>query len=1115
MTQIRSHSSKVLFWCPDLRSYITLSAPQFMLRRLFSTDTRATFRFPSFSFFKKHKVFAMRSAYTILADDPAIEKPLLDDRSYRFIKLDSNDLHVLLISDPSSDRAAASLDVHVGSFADKEYNVSGLAHFCEHLLFMGTGKYPEENEYLSYLSKHSGHSNAYTASEHTNYFFEVSSDYLEGALDRFSQFFIDPLFSKSCKDREIKAVDSENKKNLQNDMWRMYQLDKLTSNPKHPYNGFSTGNFGTLHEEPASRGVNVRDVLLDFYKDHYSSNIMSLVVLGKDSLDDLTYWAITKFSDVPNTNLSRPSYNGQLIYKPDNMGKILKAKPIMDSTKLDLTFLIPDDQEHNWDKRPGSYYSHLIGHESKGSILHYLQKKNWVNELSAGSMKICDGCSVFSAELDLTPLGLENWEEIVVHFFEYLKMLQTQEPPEWLWKELSDMSKIDFRFKQKERTSNTVSKLSSSLFKFKEDFYIPPERLLNCTVLREFDPQEIKKFGNHLKPSNLRISLTSQTFENLPNKEKWYGTEYSYEDISEDLMNALKNVSVNSDLHLPAPNKFIPEDFTVKGEKVEKALPHPWLITDTPKFEIWYKQDDRFRIPKGSISLVVHAPPLGDDIESSVLGLLLGELMDDEFNEMNYFADLVGLKFSLLQFRDSFSIKASGYNDKLPAFLVEVLNKFVNFEPKLDRFESIKYKIAQDLKNAGYDIPYAQIGTHFLQFLNEKTYPDTEKVEVLEKITFKDLQNFTKEKLWSKGIFVQGLIHGNFEYSTAKEVSQDLEDAFNARKQIADSKAQVDEIVRFQSVHLDVGENVRYELPLQDPSNVNSCLEYFVQVGKVEKNNARLRVLTDLLATMLHEPCFNQLRTKEQLGYVVFSGYRLTRSYFGLRVLVQSERPCDYLQYRVERFLESFKKQKLGAALTDEVFTKYKQSLKNMKLTQLKNLGEETSLYWNAINNGFYDFEQKTEDVKILETVTQQELVDFFNDYFDVSQSTKSARLSVCLTLRKTPVFDDKKNFVTAVHNYIYDSELSIATDEIDKIVEEKGADLQAVSNAICGSEEERRKFVSEIEERTKQPTPAGYPKGKLESNTYHFQEAHPRGGAPQPVLPLSKYYYPHEEAHL
>lgn len=74
----------------------------------------------------------MSNQFTILSDDKTIEKPLLDDRSYRFIKLNNNGLRVLLINDPTTDKAAASLDVNVGSFTDKEYNISGLAHFCAH-----------------------------------------------------------------------------------------------------------------------------------------------------------------------------------------------------------------------------------------------------------------------------------------------------------------------------------------------------------------------------------------------------------------------------------------------------------------------------------------------------------------------------------------------------------------------------------------------------------------------------------------------------------------------------------------------------------------------------------------------------------------------------------------------------------------------------------------------------------------------------------------------------------------------------------------------------------------------------------------------------------------------
>lgn len=72
----------------------------------------------------------------ILAD--ALEKPLLDTREYRVVKL-PNDLEALLIHDPDTDKAAAAMDVNVGSFSDPE-DMPGMAHAVEHLLFMGTEK---------------------------------------------------------------------------------------------------------------------------------------------------------------------------------------------------------------------------------------------------------------------------------------------------------------------------------------------------------------------------------------------------------------------------------------------------------------------------------------------------------------------------------------------------------------------------------------------------------------------------------------------------------------------------------------------------------------------------------------------------------------------------------------------------------------------------------------------------------------------------------------------------------------------------------------------------------------------------------------------------------------
>ena len=118
----------------------------------------------------------------------------MDRRTYRALEL-KNGLQVLLVHDPQAKKSAAAMDVRVGSLADPSEH-QGLAHFLEHMLFLGTKKYPQVGEYDKYLSEFQGYNNAFTAREHTNYHFEVNHDGFRGALDRFAQFFIAPLFKR-------------------------------------------------------------------------------------------------------------------------------------------------------------------------------------------------------------------------------------------------------------------------------------------------------------------------------------------------------------------------------------------------------------------------------------------------------------------------------------------------------------------------------------------------------------------------------------------------------------------------------------------------------------------------------------------------------------------------------------------------------------------------------------------------------------------------------------------------------------------------------------------------------------------------------------------------------
>ncbi len=192
-------------------------------------------------------------------------------------------------------KAAVALAVGVGSFCDPPY-CEGLAHYCEHGLFMGSKKFPGENEYDAYVSLHGGSDNAMTEAECTVYYFDVVPSSLEGALDRFSQFFIEPLLRHESCARELQSIDEEFSLSRNNDGCRLQELQCHTSVDDHPCRKFCWGNTESLMTVPHSKGVDVTSSLRDFHRRYYKAPLMQLCVLGTQSLDELQEMVCRLFS---------------------------------------------------------------------------------------------------------------------------------------------------------------------------------------------------------------------------------------------------------------------------------------------------------------------------------------------------------------------------------------------------------------------------------------------------------------------------------------------------------------------------------------------------------------------------------------------------------------------------------------------------------------------------------------------------------------------------------------------------------------------------------------------------------------------------------------------------
>ena len=96
------------------------------------------------------------------------------------------------LSEDGEPQAYVSLTVNAGSFNDPSHR-GGLAHFLEHMIFMGSEKYPEEDAYSEHISEHGGYVNAETNFEKTVFQFEINYSGLEKALDMMANNFYRPL----------------------------------------------------------------------------------------------------------------------------------------------------------------------------------------------------------------------------------------------------------------------------------------------------------------------------------------------------------------------------------------------------------------------------------------------------------------------------------------------------------------------------------------------------------------------------------------------------------------------------------------------------------------------------------------------------------------------------------------------------------------------------------------------------------------------------------------------------------------------------------------------------------------------------------------------------------
>uniref|UniRef100_A0A0R3RZQ2 Insulin-degrading enzyme n=1 Tax=Elaeophora elaphi TaxID=1147741 RepID=A0A0R3RZQ2_9BILA len=918
-----------------------------------------------------------------------IIKSTEDQREYRGLEL-TNGLRVLLISDPKTDKSAASLDVNVGHLMDP-WDLPGLAHFCEHMLFLGTDKYPSENEYSKFISSHGGITNAYTATDHTNYHFDIAPEHLHGALDRFVQFFLCPQFTESATEREVRAVDSEFSNSLFNDQWRMLQVERCflhlyaipslslyfrsLSKPSHDYGKFGTGNRTTLMVEALKNGIEPRKALLEFHKTHYSSDVMSFAILGKESLDQLEQMVTSlSFGDIEKKNVSRKTW-GEGPYGEEQLGVKVELVPVKDLRYLTLTFPIPDyrDDYRSW---PAHYVSHLVGHEGPGSLLSELKRRGWVNSLSAGDRLLARGFGNFSISVDLSEQGLLHTDDIVELVFSEVGLVKQAGPLKWIFDELKQLQEIKFRFKDKENPLNYVTHISSELQR------IPFEDVICADYKMDlYKPDLIKELIERLKPENMFYAVISQEYAGKKDniKEKWYGTEYSSIKLDKKVLSKFSDAlaQVPDFLSLPAKNEYIATKFDLKPR--EETKKSPYIIMNNDWCRLWFMQDNDFKLPKLSTRIAFKSPMMQSDPLNSYLSAMFVICLQDAISEETYNAHLAGLKSSFDLQSYGIALHVSGYDEKQPRYINDLVQRFITFVPDEERYKVLKETFCRNLRNFRQSQPYMQSHYYTTLLLGSRQWSKEEVLACAENCGVEKLRKFTRESLHA--LQIEALIYGN---GTEKESAKILDEVVSKFKELPDARhlfaSELD-----QCREHEIPKGCQYVYKAFQPTHPNSSVNYIMQAGL---QDTRENVLLELIVQLAAEPAFNQLRTNEQLGesnagYIVHTGARRNNGVQGIELLIQGQHIPEFMEERIENFLVTFRSDL--EKMPDDEFLDNVEALATKRLEKPKTMKAQAGRYWAEVDSGFYLFERNDIEVPILRKLTKADVIEYFDKHFAVN----------------------------------------------------------------------------------------------------------------------------------
>ncbi|MGO4745755.1 pitrilysin [Serratia quinivorans] len=877
-----------------------------------------------------------------------INKSDHDPRQYQAIKL-ANGMTVLLVSDPQAPKSLAALALPVGSLEDPNSQL-GLAHYLEHMVLMGSKRYPQPENLSEFLKKHGGSHNASTASYRTAFYLEVENDALAPAVDRMADAIAEPLLDPGNADRERNAVNAELTMARSRDGMRMAQVGAETLNPAHPSARFSGGNLDTLKDKPGSK---LHDELTAFYQRYYSANLMMGVLYSNQPLPELAELAAKTFGRVPNHDAGVPPITVPAV-TPEQQGIIIHYVPAQPRKQLKVEFRI-DNNSAEFRSKTDTYISYLIGNRSQNTLSDWLQKQGLADAINAGADPMVDrNGGVFSISVSLTDKGLAKRDEVVAAIFNYLKMLRSEGIKQSYFDEISHVLNLDFRYPSITRDMDYIEWLVDTMLR------VPVEHTLDAPYLADrYDAKAIAARLDAMTPQNARIWFVSP---NEPHNKMAYfvNAPYQVDKITPQRFEQWQQLGKGISLSLPALNPYIPDDFSLT--KPSHEFKKPEMVVDQPGLRVLYMPSRYFADePKADVTVAFRNAKTMDSARNQVLFSLTDYLAGISLDQLSYQASVGGLSFSTSP-NNGLEFNANGFTQRLPQLLTSLIEGYSSFTPTEDQLAQAKSWYLEQLDSAEKGKAF-ELAIQPVQMVSRVPYSErSERREVLKTLTLKDVLAYRDSLL--ADATPELLVVGNMSKQQVDTLASTLKHRLGCTG-----------IEWWHGEDVEVAKTQLANLQRAGSSTDSALAAVYVPTGYDEVTGM---AYSSLLGQIIQPWFYSQLRTQEQLGYAVFAFPMSVGRQWGIGFLLQSNsKQPAYLYQRYQDFYP--KTEKRLREMKEADFEQYKQAMINELKQRPQTLSEEAGRFANDFDRGNFAFDTRHKLIEKIKQLTPTTLADYFH----------------------------------------------------------------------------------------------------------------------------------------